>query len=188
MSDGAYVESAVGGGQTYKYSPSTMNRVGDVLGGLRVETPVLSTLATYWTNPVTYAIFNVVGAVKINAMYLEVTSAFDANATTLAFRWTNTTPSLGIATMGSASASIATSAAGAKVMFLGTGQVAAGPVAGIAYLPAPYIVGGQTGLGVNGVGVISALVAGATQAGTASGRYVMHYTPMTEGAYVESAI
>ena len=175
-------------GLTFNYNENTQTRIGSIIAGLRIETPVLSTLATYWTNPVTYAIFNVVGLLKVVAMYLEVTAAFDANATTLVFRWTGTTPALGIATMGSASASIASSAAGVKVMFTGTGQVAAGPVAGIAYLPATYFVGGQTSVGVNATGVISALVAGATQAGTASGRYVLHYVPMTEGAYAISAI
>ncbi len=175
-------------GLTFNYNESTQKRIGEILTGMRVETPVLSTLATYWTNPVTFAIFNVVGLLKVVAMYLEVTSALDANATTLVFRWTGTVPSLGIATMGSASASIASSAAGARIMFTGTGQVAAGPVAGISYLPATFFVGGQTGAGVNATGVISALIAGATQAGTASGRYVLHYVPMTEGAYAVSAI
>ena len=175
-------------GFTFDYSEAVQKRIGEFIAGLRVETPVLSTLATYWTNPVTFAVFNVTGLIKVIAMYLEVTSALDANATTLVFRWTGTVPALGIATMGSASASIATAAAGAKIMFTGTGQVAAGPVAGIAYLPATYFIGGQTAAGVNATGVISALIAGGTQAGTASGRYVLHYVPMTEGAFAVSAI
>jgi len=175
-------------GLTFNYNENAQTRIGSIIAGLRVQTPVLSTLATYWTNPVTFAVFTVVGLIKVVAMYLEVTSALDANATTLVFRWTGTVPALGIATMGSASASIAASAAGTKVMFTGTGQVAAGPVAGIAYLPATYFIGGQTGAGVNATGVISALIAGGTQAGTASGRYVLHYVPMTEGAYAVSAI
>ncbi len=175
-------------GITFNYNQSTQDRIGSILGGLRVETPVLSTLATYWTNPVTFAIFNGVGLVKVIAMYLEVTSALDANATTLVFRYTGTVPSLGIATMGSASASIASSKAGTKVMFTGPDQVVAGPAEGIAYLTVPTLIGGQTGLYVNATWVISALIAGGTQAGTASGRYVMHYASMTEGAYVESAI
>jgi hypothetical protein len=175
-------------GLTFNYSEDVQKRVGEIIAGIKVQTPVLSTLATYWTNPVTYAVFNVVGLIKVVAMYLEVTSAFDANATTLVFRWTGTTPALAIATMGSASASIATSAAGVRVMFTGTGQVAAGPIAGISYLPATYFIGGQTSAGVNCTGVISALVAGGTQAATASGRYALHYVPMTEGAYAVSAI
>ncbi len=175
-------------GLTFNYNQNTQDRIGDIIGGLRIQTPILSTLATYWTNPVTFAVFNVAGLIKIIAMYLEVTAALDANATTLVFRWTGTVPAVGIATMGSASASIASSAAGVKAMFLGTGQVTTGPIAGMAYKPAPYLVGGQTGVYVNATGVISALIAGGTQAGTASGRYVMHYAPMTEGAYAVSAI
>jgi len=175
-------------GLTFDYNENTQIRIGSVIAGIRTETPVLSTLATYWTNPVTFAVFNVVGLLKVVAMYLEITSALDANATTLVFRWTGTLPVVGIATMGSASASIASSAAGVKVMFTGTGQVAAGPIAGIAYWPATYFVGGQTAAGVNVTGVISALIAGGTQAATASGRYVLHYVPMTEGAYAETAI
>ena len=176
------------GSLTFNYNQDTQDRVGEILTGIRVETPVLTNLTTYWTNPVTYAVFNVVGLIKVISMYLEVTGAFDVNGTTLVFRWTNTTPALGIATMGVASASIASSKVGTRVHFLGPGQVAAGPVAQISYFPAPFLVGGKTGAGVNGVGVISALIAGGTQALVASGRYVLHYAAMTEGAYAESAI
>jgi len=176
------------GNLTFNYSQDTQDRVGEVITGIRVETPVLTNLTTYWTNPVTYAIFNVVGLIKVNAMYLEVTGVFDANATTLAFRWTGTTPTQAIATMGSASASIASSKVGTRVHFLGPSQVAAGPAAQISYMPAPFLVGGKTGAGVNCIGVISALVAGGTQAAAASGRYVLHYAAMTEGAYAVSAI
>ena len=174
-------------GLTFNYNQDTQDRIGDIIGGLRVQTPVLSTLATYWTNPVTFAIFNVVGLIKIIAMYLEITSALDANATTLVFRWTGTVPAVGIATMGVASAGFGSAVAGTRITFLGPGTVLAG-TEGVSYLPAPNFVGGQTGAGVNATGVISALIAGGTQAGTASGRYVMHYAPMTEGAYVVSAI
>jgi len=173
---------------TFNYSQSTQDRVGDILGGIRVETPVLTNLTTYWTNPVTYAVFNVIGLIKVMSMYAEVTGLFDANASTLVFRWTGTTPAQGIATMGSASATMATSAVGSRWSFLGPGQVIEGPSAGISYLPAPFLVGGKTGAGVNAVGVISALVAGATQAGVASARYVLHYAAMTEGANAVSAI
>jgi len=176
------------GSLTFNYNESTQDRVGEVLTGIRVETPVLTNLTTYWTNPVTYAIFDVVGLVKVISMYAEITGVFDANATTLVFRWTGTTPAQGIATMGSASASMATSAVGSRWHFLGPGQVAAGPSAGISYFPAPFLVGGKTGAGVNCIGVISALVAGGTQAAAASARYVLHYAAMTEGAYAESAI
>lgn len=175
-------------GLTFNYNQDTQDRIGDIIGGLRIQTPVLSTLATYWTNPVTFAIFNVVGLIKIIAMYLEITSALDANATTLTFRWTGTVPAVGIATMGVASISIASLPAGTRVTFLGPGTVIAGVAAGISYLPAACFVGGQTGAGVNATGVISALIEGGTQGATASGRYVMHYAPMTEGAYVVSAI
>ena len=179
--------------QGHNYNQSTQDRAGDIVCGLRVETSVLSTLATYWTNPVTFSIFDVVGRIKVHALYLEVTAALDANASTLAFRWTGTTPTLAIADIGAASASIATSAIGDRIMWLGVSsvtQVAAGPSAGISYLAEPVDLGYESGASppVNGVGLISALIAGGTQAGTASGRYVIHYTPLSEGAYVESAI
>jgi len=174
-------------GLTFNYNQDTQDRIGDIIGGLRVQTPVLSILATYWTNPVTFAIFNVVGLIKIIAMYLEITAALDANATTLVFRWTGTVPAVGIATMGVASAGFGSAPAGERITFLGPGTVAIG-TEGVSYLPAASFVGGQTAAGVNATGVISALIAGGTQAGTASGRYVMHYAPMTEGAYVVSAI
>jgi hypothetical protein len=175
-------------GITFNYNQDTQDRIGSILGGLRVETPVLSNLANYWTNPVTFSVFLGFGLVKCIAMYLEVTSALDGNGTTLVFRYTGITPTVGIATMGSASASIASKKAGTKVMFTGEGQVAAGPAEGIAYLPAATLIGGQTGTYVNATWSIEALIAGGTQAATASGRYVMHYAPMTEGAYVVSAI
>jgi len=176
------------GSLTFNYNQDTQDMIGAIIGGIRVETPVLSTLATYWTNPVTYAVFNVTGLIKIIAMYMEVTGVFDAGASTLVFRWTGTTPAVGIATMGVASGSMATSAVGSRWTFLGPGTVTAGPSAGISYLPAPFLVGGKTGAGVNATGVISALIAGGTQAADASGRYVLHYAAMTEGANAVSAI
>ena len=176
------------GSLTFNYSQKTQDMVGEVVAGIRVETPVLTNLTTYFTNSVDFAIFNVVGLIKVVAMYLEVTGLFDAGATTLAFRWTGTTPTQAIATMGSASASIANSKVGVRVTFLGPGQVVAGPAAGASYLPAPFLVGGKTGAGVNCTGVINALIAGGTQATTASGRYVLHYAAMTEGANAASAI
>ena len=173
---------------TFNYNQDTQDKIGQVLTGIRVETPVLTNLTTYWTNPVTYAVFNVTGLIKIINMYAEVTGVFDASATTLVFRWTGTAPALGIATMGVASATMATSAVGSRWSFLGPGQVVEGPSAGISYLPAPFLVGGKTGADVNCTGVISALVAGATQAADASARYVLHYAAMTEGANAVSAI
>ena len=173
---------------TFKYSQKAQDQVGAVIGGIRVETPVLSTLATYFTNTNDYSIFNVVGLIKVIAMYLEVTAAFDTAATTLAFRWTGTTPAQTIATLGSASATLASSKIGVKAAFLGPGQVAAGPSAAILYQPVPFLLGGKTGAGVNCIGIVNALIGGASQAGTATARYVLHYAAMTEGAYAESAI
>lgn len=173
---------------TFNYAQNTQERVGEILTGIRVETPVLTNLTTYWTNPVTYAVFNVIGLIKVINMYAEITGLFDANATTLVFRWTGTVPAVGIATLGVASATMANSAVGSRWSFLGPGQVISGPAAGVSYLPAAFLVGGKTGLDVNATGVISALVAGATQAGVASARYVLHYAAMTEGASAVSAI
>jgi len=177
----------------HKYSPSTYDMVANVVGGLRVETAVLTDLATYWTNPVTFSIFDVIGRIKVHALYLEITAVLDANATTLAFRWTNTTPAVGIADIGAASASLATLGPGSRAMWLGVSSVtavAAGPSAGISYLAEPVDLGYESGASppVNGVGLISALIEGGTQAGTASGRYVIHYTPLSEGAEVTASV
>jgi len=173
---------------TFNYSESTQKMVGQVLTGIRVETPVLTTLATYWTNAVDYQIFDVVGLIKVYAMYMEVTGVFTTHATTLAFRWDGTTPSEAIATMGSASATLSDSPVGTRAMFLGPGQVIAGPHPEISYLPAPFLIGGVTGAGVNCIGVVNALIGGATLGAGSSGRYVLHYAAMSEGAYAASAI
>lgn len=174
-------------GLTFDYNQNTQDMIGFIKTGIRVETPVLTTLATYWTDTAEFAVFNVVGLIKIIAMYLEVTSALDANATSIVFRWTGTIPVVGVATMGVKSGSLATSLPGVRATFLGPGTILIG-TEGVSYLPAPNFVGGQTGLGVNATGVISVLIDDGTQAATASGRYVLHYVPMTEGAYAVSAI
>ena len=54
-------------GMTFNYSEVVQKRIGEIRMGLLVQTPVLSTLATYWTNPVTFAVFNVTGLIKVIA-------------------------------------------------------------------------------------------------------------------------
>lgn len=175
---------------THKYSKSAQELIGVDNLGLRVETPVLTALATYFTNGNVYTVFNVVGAVKVMALYFEATGLFDANATTLLLKATWTTPALGPGNIGAAVA-VNALAVGARVMWQGTSDETTAPVIGVAahsVLPSPFLFGGDTAAGVNWVGIIACTNGAATQAGVASGRWVCHYFPITEGAYVTSAI
>ena len=174
----------------HKYNPSTQNRIGEIRGGIRTETPVLTGTATYFTAATDYDIFNIVGMVQVEALYWETTTVFSADATTKKLQAVWTTPTIAKADIGAASASMASSAVGERVTWQATTAATAMVVSdpGISIVPPPGILGGVTGDGTNYVGVINVVVATSQGSGSAAGRWVCHYFPLSEGAYVESAI
>lgn len=171
------------------YAPSTRNRIADLILGLHVETTGGVLVAANFTNPTQTELFDIYGRIGIKQLFVELTSAADANASTVAFNVTFTTPVIALNTMNAASASIANLGAYGRIVFVG-GAVATAAVltdsAGLSDVETAgkiHIVGGVSSAGVATVGTIGMAVAGATQAATIAATAHLFYVPMSLGAY-----
>jgi hypothetical protein len=149
---------------------------------MRVETTVA--LATAKLIQAQEEIFNVFGEIKVHGLWFEVTTAISNTATTILFNATFATPSVAVQPMSGASGTLATVAQGIRAYSVG-GAVATATVitatAGISDIAMePQIIGGH-----EFVGTIGQLTAGAN-ATSGAGKFVIYYTPLSDGAYVES--
>lgn len=171
------------------FNPSTIEAVGYLTNGIRVDTSVLANATYLVGNQV--ELFNVYGRIKIHNLFGEVCVICSNNATTLLFNYTSTTPSIAVQPLCGASGSMAQLAVGERVFWLG-GAVATAAVLtatpGISDINVtPQVVGGVATAGTNFVGTIGQLTAVANQA-SGSIRFSIFYTPMSDGAYVSAIL
>lgn len=169
------------------FNPSTIEMVGHLMNGIRVDTSVLANLT--YLHQDQWEIFNVYGRIKIHNLFLEVTVVCSNNATQVLFNYTSTTPAIAVQPLCAKCASIAQLAVGERIFFVG-GAVATAAVItatpGISDINVtPHIVGGVAADGTNYVGSIGILSSDADQA-SGSVRGSIFYTPMSDGAYVEA--
>jgi len=176
------------------YSPSTRDVIGDLIMGCHVETTGGVLVAANFTNPAQTELFNIYGRIGIKQLFIELTSAADANVTTVAFNCTFTTPAIALNAMTGASASIASLGAYGRIVFVG-GVVATAPIltdsAGLTDVEAAglmHILGGVSAAGVLTIGTIGMAAAAATQAATIAATAHLFYVPMCTGAYAEAAL
>jgi hypothetical protein len=170
------------------YSPSTIARIGDIKGGLRVETGSIAATVLLDHDPsAAVALFNIYGRLLVLQLYVEVLTALSANAATLQFVCTFTTPVIAENAMGGACASLSAAARGLRVVHVG-GVVATLAIitdsAGLSDVSCitPHIVGG-----LDFVGTIGSLCGGAT---CTSGTLMacLHYIPYSDGAYAQAIL
>ena len=142
------------------YAPSTRARIADLITGMHVKTTDGGLLAAHFTNAAQTELFTVVGRIGVVQLFIELTAAADANATTVAFNCTFTTPTIGVNEMQADCGSIASLGAHTRITFVG-GAVATGLVltdtAGLTDVEAAgkiHIVGGETAAGANTAGSI----------------------------------
>ena len=161
-----------------------MARIGDITGGVHVKTGTIENTVALPSGA--YDIFTVYGRVRILGLDIEAVTAFAADATLVKFRFTSTTPSVGISDISAASLSIASIPIGAKVVWRGTAVATAPDVmatqAGIAW-PTDWMDVGHTA----GVGIITATSSIAAQT-SGSCRFNIYYLPISEGAYVVALV
>ena len=176
------------------YAPSTRARIADLITGMHVKTTDAVLGTSVFTNAAQTEIFTVVGRIAIVQLFLEITGTFDANATTVAFNCTWTTPAIAVNEMQADCGSLASLTQGVRVMFVG-GVVATGLIitdsAGLTDVESAgklHIIGGETAAGVNYIGSIGMLTAAATQATTASATGHLFYYPMSAGAYAVALV
>ena len=166
------------------YKASTRDRVSDLVTGMRVDTSVGA--ATTYCVKTQKEIFNVYGRIMILEMYGEVITAFGANATTLQFNYTSSTPVITVQDLCALSTDDLTSAAaGDRVQFPGgavltVATVSATPGVQDEHCADPHIIGLESGIGTIGI-----LTAG-TSATQGTIQFSIHYIPMSDGAYVSA--
>ena len=169
------------------YAPSTRARIADLITGMHVKTTDghLSALTE---------LFTVVGRIAVKQLFIEITSAADANATQVLFNCTFTTPTIAVNAMCAKCASIAAAGAHTRITFVG-GAVATAAVitdsAGLTDVETAnkiHIIGGETAAGANTVGSIGMLGDDATQAATISATAHLYYYPMSKGAYAKALV
>jgi hypothetical protein len=166
------------------YSRSTMDLVGDLKCGLRVETAVSTCLLKL--TAAAHTPFNIYGRVKILHLFIEAITQWAAAGGTILFNYISTDPVIGVKPLSDASASVTGLARGLRVVYLG-GAVASIPVitatAGISDVICenPQIVGIKGGYGTIGYENTGAAV------GTGTMQAVICYAPMSEGSYITAA-
>jgi len=174
------------------FNPSTIEMIGNLMNGLRVDTSVLAN-ATYLLGAANTQteIFNVYGRIKIHNLFLEVTVVCSNDLTQVLFNYTSTTPVIAVQPLCAKCASIAQLAVGERIWWVGG---AVGTAAVITATPGisdinvtPQVIGSVTTAGANAVGTIGILASDASQA-SGSVRASIFYTPMSDGAYVTAIL
>lgn len=170
------------------YNPSTIARIGDLINGIRVDTSSLAAATYFLTGGTQTEIFNVYGRIKIHELFGEVaTAAFSANACVLKYTWTMSSPVIAVADLTAVTASLSSLAVGERIAWIG-GAVATAAV--ITATPSitdvartPQIVGVESGVGTVGINTATASITG-----TATVKFSIFYSPMSDGAYVTKAL
>jgi len=170
------------------YNPSTIARIGDLVNGIRVDTSALAAATYMLTGPTQTEIFDVIGRIKIHELFGEVAvAAFSNHACVLYYTYTSTSPVIAVAALSAASASVAQLAVGERIAWIG-GAVATATVLtatpGITDVARiPQIVGVDAGVGTIGINTATASITG-----TATVKFSIFYTPMSDGAYVTAKL
>jgi hypothetical protein len=166
------------------YSPSTIERVGDIGRGLVVQTPTMNN--TTALTVASYDLFRVYGRIRILSLDIEVVTVWSNDATTLQYYFDPSTPAVAAVTISAACTTVANLAVGKRVTLDGTALNTAAAIA--ASQCVSLAVSKTLDVGCeNGVGMIGVTGAAAAQtSGTC--RATLMYYPITAGAYAESAV
>lgn len=168
------------------YNPSTIERIGDMINGIRVDTSTLAAATYLLTGNNQTEIFNVYGRIKIHELFGEVKVVFSNHATTLYYNFTSTSPAIAVQPISAACSTMAQLAVGERISWVG-GAVATAVVltatAGITDVArSPQIIG--TDGGVGSIGILTA----AASLTSGSVKFSIFYSPMSDGAYVTAAL
>lgn len=177
------------------YNDSTRERIADLILGMHVETTGgVLVAANFTTGGTQTELFNIVGRIGVKQLFIELTSAADANATQVAFNCTFTTPVIAVNAMCVKCASIANLGAYGRIVCVG-GVVGTSAIitdsAGLTDVEMAgkmIILGGVSAAGVLTVGTIGMIASDATQAATIAATAHLFYVPMCPGAYAAAAL
>lgn len=166
------------------FNPSTIEMVGHLMNGIRVDTSSLAAATYFHQNQ--SEIFNVYGRIKIHNLFGEVTTVISNNAATLLYNWTSSSPVIAVQPLSGACGTMAQLAVGERIWWVG-GAVATAVVLtatpGISDInTTPQVVGT-----IGGTGTIGILTA-AADCSSGAVTFSIFYTPMSDGAYVTAAV
>ncbi len=171
------------------YNASTIDVLGDIHVGLRVETGVFAaaTYLNHVTNSGRWNLFNVYGRIYLKHLFIEVITALGAGAATVSFSFESTDPVIAVQAISATSASITALPRGGRIVWVG-GIVATAAVITVAATggvsdvtpTSPHYIGTKDGTGVIGIFTQTATPASGTV------QAVLCYAPLSDGAYVEA--
>lgn len=170
------------------YNPSTLARIADIAGGIRVDTGSINATTLLDHSPsAAVTLFNLYGRVLILQWYVEVLTDLSAHAAQLQFVVTFTTPVIAENPLGAKCASLESAVRGVRAVHVG-GIVATNAIvtdsAGLTDVTCitPHIVGGK-----DFVGTLGTLCSDQT---CTSGTLMscIHYVPYSDGAYIKAAL
>jgi len=176
------------------YAPSTRARIADLIIGMHVKTTDAVLTYLNFVDTTQTELFTIVGRVGITQLFIELTSAADANATQVVFNCTFTTPTVAVNALAVKCASIASAPAGTAINYVGGTVGSSNSITDGAYVTDVEmagriaILGGESSAGVNTVGTIGMLGDDANQAGTITATAHLYYFPMSDGAYAEALL
>lgn len=173
---------------------NVIERVSEMVVGFHTKTTDGVLVAANFTDTAQTELFNIYGRIGITNLFIELTSAADANLTQVLFNCTFTTPVIAVNAMCGKCASIASLGAHSRITFVG-GVVATAAVltdsAGLTDVEMAgkmHILGGETAAGASTVGTIGMLGDDATQAATISATAHLYWVALSKGAYVTAAL
>jgi len=167
------------------YSTSTIEVVSDIKAGLRVETPTFLNATYIIVDEVN--LFVVSGLIRLYYFGIEAITAWSNDATTIKFSYNATTPAIAVVDLCAASGALGNLAVGKRVSVLGD-ALATGALesanSGVSLQTNPLDIGC-----IGGAGYLTVTGGAAAQTGaTATSRAMVLYVPLSDGAYVASAI
>jgi hypothetical protein len=159
-----------------------------VNSGFRVETSSLVCTTTIFKQTLV-DLFNVYGRIRINALFGEVTVVFSADAAKGRFTFATTLPAvIASGNISADSASVSAMAVGQRLTLQGDLVATAAVItasAGISFWPlSKFIVGTKDGTGTIQINNDGAAVSMAT----GEMKFVLCYTPISDGAYATAAV
>jgi len=170
------------------YSPSTRERVADLVRGLYVETSVFINHSYMHTEQA--ELFNVYGRIMLFQLFIEAITANGTGATQLLFNYTSITPGVAAQNLCTKCASIASLPRGGRIVWTGDENGAAvitvaatGGVSDVINV-LPFFIGMEGGVGTIGIFTSDA----DPDSATATSQAALTYVPMSDGAYVTKVI
>ena len=174
------------------YSPSTIARIGDIVLGIRVDTPVVDVSDLVHLHQAQVEDFNVYGTILLKYLFMEVTALLGTAGTLFQYTYScllHTGGAIAATKLGTVSGTLTDMTEGQRVVWGG------GAVAG-----ANHQYTGSAGVSDFAVGLVVPIIIGYRDAVSTIGHltttadmltgsvfHSLFYVPMSDGAYVEAA-